>query len=112
MLDKQKLIYQIAGTQITLTKAELEEKAKLNEVWEEIATESIQQTKEKIKTHEGYKSTKLTDDYLYEMNFDEGGIRYYEGTEEGYLDILVGEESWSEPQWGAEEIKMLIDGLE
>jgi hypothetical protein len=109
---KEKLISQIAGARITLTKAELEEKAEINEVWEEIATESIQATKEKTFSKDGWRDIELTDDYLYQLEFDEGGIRYYEGTEERYLEEPVGEEGWDEPQWSPKEIKMLIDGLE
>lgn len=108
---KQSLINQIAETRITLTKAELEQKAKINEVWEEIAAESIQATKEKTMTKEGWKDVEFTDEYLYQIEFTEEGIRYYEGTEERYLDIPVGEEGWDEPQWTAAEIKMLIEGL-
>jgi len=108
---KQKLINQIAGTDILLTKAELEEKAKINEVWEEIAVESIQATKEKTLTKEGWKDIKFTDNYLYKIKFDKNGLRYYEGAEERYLDEPVAEESWNEIQWSEKEIKMLIEGL-
>jgi hypothetical protein len=109
---KQKLINKLVGTSITLTKAELEEKAELNEVWEEIAAESIQATKEKSFSKEGWKDIEFTDDYLYQMKFDKNGLKYYEGTEKRYLDIPVGEERWNELQWSEEEIKMLIEGLD
>jgi hypothetical protein len=108
---KKTLINQIVGTKITLTKAELENKAEINEVWEEIATESIEKTKENFASKEGWEGYDFTDDYLYQLEFDEGGIRYYEGVEERYLDIPVAEESWDEPQWSAGKIKMLIEGL-
>jgi hypothetical protein len=110
-VTKQKLINQIAGTRITLTKAELEEKAEINEVWDEIATESIQATKEKTFSKEGWKDVEFTDEYLYQIEFTEEGLRYYEGTEERYLEEPVGEEGWDEPQWSKKEIKMLIEGL-
>lgn len=109
---KETLINKIKSTKITLTKVELEEKAEINEVWEEIAIESIQATKEKTFSKEGWKDIELTDDYLYQLEFDKGGIRYYEGTEERYLEEPVGEEGWDEPQWSPKEIKMLIDGLQ
>jgi len=108
---KNYLISQIAETSITLTKSELETKGEINEVWEEIAVESIQATKEKTFTKEGWKDVEFNEDYLYRIEFTEEGIRYYEGTEERYLEEPVGEEGWNEPQWSAEEIKMLIDGL-
>lgn len=109
---KGKLINQIAGARITLTKAELEEKAEINEVWDEIATESIQATEEKTMAKEGWKDVEFTDEYLYQIDFTEEGIRYYEGTEERYLEEPVSEEGWDEPQWSPKEIKMLINGLE
>lgn len=109
---KEKLISQIAGTRITLTKSELEEKAEINEVWDEIATESIRATKEKTFSKEGWKDVEFTDEYLYQIEFTEEGLRYYEGTEERYLEEPVGEEGWDEPQWSPKEIKILIDGLQ
>jgi len=111
MLNKKDLIKKISGKSITLTKAELEAKKELNIVWNEIATECIQQTKDKTFNDEGWKDVDFTDDYLYRMELTENGIRYYEGTEEKYMDIPVGEEGWNEPQWSREEIQMLIEGL-
>jgi len=111
-MTKKELINKIAGKSITLTKAELKKKEKINDVWEEIAIESIQHTRDKTNWHSGYQNIVLNDDYLYRLEFSKEGIRYYEGTEERYLDIPVGEENWHEPQWKAKEIKMLIEGLE
>jgi hypothetical protein len=110
-MTKKELINQIAGQSITLTKSEMEEMQMVNDVWAEIAQESIAATKEKTLTKEGWKNVDFTDDYLYRLEFTEEGIRYYEGTEERYLDIPVGEENWNEPQWTKKDIKMLIEGL-
>ena len=110
-MTKQELINQIAGETVTMTKVELEEKSKLNEVWSEIAEASIEHTEHKTQWKLGYTDIDFNDDYLYRMEMTESGIRYYEGTEERYLEEPVGEESWSECQWGKKEIKMLIEGL-
>jgi len=111
MLSEEELINKIAGKSITLTKSKLEEKKDINIVWDEIATECIRETREKTFNNEGWEDVDFADDYLYRMEFTKNGIRYYEGTEERYLDVPVGEESWNEPQWSREEIQMLIEGI-
>lgn len=111
-MTKNEMINQIAGTSITLTKTELEEMQMMNDVWAEIAQESIAKTQENFESKEGWQGYEFTDDYLYRIEFTEEGIRYYEGTEERYMDIPVGEESWNEPQWTEEEVRQLLEGLE
>ena len=108
-MTKKELINEIAGKRITLTKSELEEKTDLNIVWDEIAEESINQS---LDAARGQDNWKVTDGYLYQLEFTESGIRYYEGTEKRYLDVPTAEESWDEPQWSKEELEMLIEGLD
>ena len=108
-LTKKEIIDKLAGKSITLTKKELEEKADLNIVWKEIAEESINQSVDAARSQEDWK---ITDNYLYHIEFTEEGIKYYEGTDESYIDVSTAEENWREPQWSTEEVEMLLEGIE